>query len=303
MNQLLAEIASIINDLNSIPSPTDGEGRLIQHIIDKYVRPGGLDYCRGEGADYLAEPYLLIGDKEAKYLLVTHCDRVNENTRLEFDYLRYVNGRPVNEERKLTGKLDNSSCLAVGLYFMLTRQAIPGSDVALLVTTSEEGPPQGRALAATFPHGGRGFIHFLDNNRSAISRHCFICLDVRPIPMEELPLVQLGSGLVLRLAEYRGGQHLVNADPDLLTLLKGCAQQNGIRTTDFEGTRGITEIGRGYEFIRDHGLPGLDYRVAWIQPPIEDYHTTNERMSGTDLVRLYNILMCINERVSNAGKP
>lgn len=289
----LKEIIYFINQINQIPSPTDDENKLIDHI-SKLCANNGIRVTPISQKPFLRVAPILIGNPDAKYIFVTHCDRVQENP----NPLNVWNNNIQNVE----GKLDNVVSLAVCLKLML---ALKPQNTALLITTSEEGPlnPQiigGNALQQT---GGRGFISYLKDNLQFVQDKNYICVDVRPLDRggvlktgENKKYINLGDGLVLRTRELRVKENVdISADLHLVNTIKKCALQNYITLTDFIGG-GITELGRGWEkVLQPNGFLKQNYHIAWVQPPLTHYHTQREQMSGNDIVDLCKVVKCLSE--------
>lgn len=290
----LDAIVKFIDDLNQIPSPTDGEGNLLEYITG--LVNGHLSIHSITPKSYLTVPPILVGNPDSKYILVAHCDRVQENSA------------PLNvwsnNIRNVEGKLDNTVSLAVCLRLVLE---LKPKNTCLLITTSEESAliPQvvgGNPLQRT---GGRGFISYLEDHLPQIKNKYFICVDVRPLDKGDVYILpsnpmNLGEGLVLRLEEHRivSGNDIciVKADNSLVKLIRDCAARNNVTLVDFYGPRGISEIGRGWEaLLNPNHVPQVDYHVAWIQPPMRDYHTIHEKMSGNDIVDLCKVIQCLIE--------
>jgi len=313
----MCDLDSIINDiniLNRISSPTDGEGDLIKYITGLAIAQDihVVETFNPESyLEYLKEPPILIGNPDAKYILVTHCDRVvRDLTSNKIKPLCYGTPKLENNNGILTGKLDNSVSLAVCLSIILKLKPL---NTSLLITTAEElplqnlNPPLHNDLNL-HSKGGRGFISYLDylkynNQEKKIKEKGFICIDVRPLHNEDVfktpgNLMALGDGLVLRLEEHRKVnriyKRILNADLNLVNIIRGCAADNNVTLVDFRGPKGTTEVGRGWEmFLKKIHFPPEDYHVFWIQPPITNYHTLHEQMSGNDIIALYQIMKCL----------
>ncbi len=287
----LNAIVNIINSLNLIPSPTDGEGNLIMHITGLANRQN-IPVQTITPKPYLRVPPILIGEPDAKYIFVTHCDRVQENS----NPLKVWDNNVLNVE----GKLDNTVSLAVCLQLML---AIKPTNTSLLITTSEERRlnPQIEGGDPLQLQGGRGFISFLQDNYHNIQDKHFICIDVRPLDRggvlktgEIKKYINLGDGLVLRTREDRNNVD-ISADINLVNTIKQCALHNNITLTEFSGD-GITELGRGWEkVLKPRGFAPEDYHISWLQPPLTHYHTPHEQMSGKDIVNLCKVIKCLIE--------
>lgn len=285
-----SDLVKLINTLNHTPSPTDGEEELIT-LISGLLEAQGIRHQRIAHQPYLNVPPLLVGNLDAKYILVTHCDRVQENPKP----LTICN----NSIKTVEGKLDNTVSLAVCLHLFM---CLKPKNTSLLITTAEEGrlrPPI--ALAEDLQNtGGRGFISYLGENVQQIKDKYFICVDVRPLDRggvlktgETNKYLNLGDGLVLRTSEVRRNLALY-ADTHILNTIKACAIENHVRLTEFAGA-GITELGRGWERVLNEtpGFPQSDYRVAWLQPPITHYHTMHEQMAGIDILSLCKVIKCL----------
>jgi hypothetical protein len=301
----LDSIIEFINSLNEIPSPTDREEDLLEHITE-LVNAINIPIQTITRKPYLNVPPVLVGNPDSKYILVTHCDRVIKDKKdkkvrplseisppVSFNY---INGT-------LEGKLDNTVSLAVCLYLMLERKP---KNTSLLITTAEElslnieNPPSGNL----HKKGGRGFISFLQDNIDLLKWKQFICVDVRPVDRGGGVWFQalnrrmnIGDGLVLRLEEHRPliGR-ILNADNELVDQIRTCATEQNVNLIDFTGPEGTTELGRGWEKLlhrKDIDFPRPDYHIAWVQPPIRDYHTSHEKMSGNDVVSLCKVIHCL----------
>ena len=292
----LNSIIHLINNLNFISSPTDGEGDLIKHIASLAVAQN-ISVQTIKPKPYLKVAPILIGAPDAKFILVTHCDRKQENPAPLTEFNDAI--------KKLEGKLDNTISLAICLSLIMKIKPL---NTSLLITTSEEGqlnPPVPNAgyLQGT---GGRGLISFLEHNKQHIKDKFFICVDVRPLDNNSIFLetgvqMQLGDGLVLRINEIRNGVN-ISADPELLYTIRDCAIRNNINLVRYDCNRlngqrtGITELGRGWERLLNRlGFPITDYHIAWLQPPILKYHTKHEQMSGKDIVALCKVIKCLIE--------
>ncbi len=280
------ELKNFIKGLNSIPSLTDKEERLIE-CISQWCKAHELPTQRCGNRKLAKVAPLYIGDPDAKYVFVTHCDRTVENKKLT---------EPGNEE--IQGKLDNTASLALCLI-LFRRYLHKALDIALLITTAEE--------RADNQKGGRGFIDYLDfakNNyaqdfESFMDKKRFICIDVRPLDKNgvlkaDRSPMNLGDGIVLRLKEARENRVILEADPSLIAIIRQCANATRETLVDFGGEvipKGITELGRGWEkYLEKERLSPCKYHIAWIQPPIRNCETENERMSFRDLSSLWNIL-------------
>ena len=282
----LNSIIKFINSLNLIPSPTDGEGDLIMHIT-RLANAQNIPVQNITAKPYLRVPPILIGEPDAKYILVTHCDRVQENA----NPLNVWN----NNIRNIEGKLDNTVSLAICLMLILEMKP---KNTSLLITTSEESKlkPQMRGGNLLQGQGCRGFISFLEDNLENIHNENFICVDVRPLDRggvlrtgETKKYINLGDGLVLRTREVRDNVD-ISADTNLLNILKQCAINNNISITEFSGG-GITELGRGWEkVLQPNGFIKADFHIAWLQPPLTHYHTAHEQMSGNDIIDLCKVI-------------
>lgn len=301
-------IIALVNELNKIPSPTDGEEKLIEYIAG-LASEMHIPVQTISEKPYVRVAPILIGNPNAKYILVTHCDRV----------VRYNAGGglvPLMEpsppidfnavNNTLTGKLDNTVSLAVCLKLLLELNM---ENTGLLVTTAEEKRLElavGEALAGEFhTTGGRGFCSYLQYYLSQIKHKQFICVDVRRVddeagvwnPAESRRMI-LGDGLVLRLEEHR--QHtgrILSADTVLVNHIRGCTGEQNVNLVDFYGPAGTTELGRGWEKVLQRaGFAEEDYHVAWIQPPITHYHTAHEQMSGTDILHLCWLIRCLIQK-------
>ena len=292
----LNSIINFTNCLNHIPSPTDGEDDLIMHITG-LANEQNIPVQTITKKPYLEFPPILIGDPDAKFILVTHCDRKQENPAPLTEFNDAI--------KKLEGKLDNTISLAICLSLIMKIKPL---NTSLLITTSEEGPlnPQVPNAGYLQKTGGRGLISFLEHNNQHIKDKFFICVDVRPLDNNNVFLeagvpMQLGDGLVLRVNEIRKEVN-ISADPELLYTIRDCAIRNNINLVRYDcnqliGQRtGITELGRGWERLLNRlEFPEKDYHIAWLQPPILNYHTTHEQMSGKDIVSLSKVIKCFIE--------
>jgi putative aminopeptidase FrvX len=291
----LEAILEFINKLNQIPSPTDGEEKLIEYIT-RLCKDESVAVKSIMPKSFLKVAPILIGNPDAKYIFVTHCDRVQENA----NPLKVWNNNIQNVE----GKLDNAVSLAVCLKLVL---ALKPQNSALLITTSEEGKlnPQIVGADPLQKTGGRGFISYLIDNLQFVKDKYFICLDVRPLDRggvlktgEKKKYINLGDGLVLRTSEERENVS-ISADTILLNIIKQCALHNDINLTEFAGS-GITELGRGFErVLQPIGYPRHDYHIAWVQPPLTHYHTQFEQMSGNDIIDLCKVVKRLCEIFEN----
>lgn len=306
----LDSIIEFLDSFNEIPSPTEGEEHLIKHVT-VLANNNNIPVQTITRKPYLKVPPILVGNPDSAFILVTHCDRVTKD-------LKDKKVRPLSEispslifnnlNGNYEGKLDNTVSLAVCLYLMFE---LKPKNTSLLITTAEElplnveNPPAGNLHTK----GGRGFISYLMDNTQKIKRRNFICIDVRPLDKGDVYIkpndpMELGDGLVLRLEEHRSvngiDRCIVKADDLLVDKIRDCAANNNVTLIDFHGPKGTTEIGRGWEmFLKPIPFPKRDYHVAWIQPPIMDYHTTNEKMSGNDIVSLCKIIHCLISTFEN----
>lgn len=302
-------IIEFINSLNEIPSPTDGEEKLIEHIIE-LVTGHNIPITLITPKPYLGVRPILVGNPDSKYILVTHCDRVikdkkDNKVRPLCEISPPLNYNDLNS--MFEGKLDNTVSLAVCLLLMFE---IKPKNTSLLITTAEELPLIENLPAGNLhTKGGRGFISYLMDNTQKIKCKSFICIDVRPLDKGDVFIkpndqMDLGDGLVLRLEEHRSANGIdrciVKADDFLVDKIRDCAANNNVTLVDFHGPKGTTEIGRGWEmFLEPIPFPQADYHVAWIQPPIRDYHTTHEKMSGNDIVSLCKVIHCLISTFDN----
>jgi len=285
----LDSIIEFINSLNKIQAPTDHEEMLINHIIG-LLREQYFPFVEITPKLYLNVPPLLVGNPESRYIIVTHCDRKQENSSPLSVYNTSI--------RTVEGKLDNTVSLAVCLKLLLEMKP---KNTSLLITTSEESKlfPQVEGLTNLQETGGRGFISFLEDYQKYLKDKYFICVDVRPLDRGRVRFkstkryMNLGDGLVLRTKEKRGNTVLINANQVLLNTIKACANRNNINLVEYEGS-GITELGRGWErMLKPKDCLQDDYKIAWVQPPITHYHTKNEQMSYNDILSLSKIVQCL----------
>lgn len=284
-----------INYLNSIPSPTDQEQDLLIRI-EKILKDNDIMTNRIEPKPFLNVSPVLVGNLDAKNIFVVHCDRIQENPEpLHF------NG---SQSQFANGKLDNTVSLSVCLHLFLASKPQKSS---LLITTSEEGKYSNTTedLGPIAQKGGRGFISFLKDYRFKIRNSNFICVDVRPINKNDVyispgNLMKLGDGLVLRTREKRGKVNLL-ADLNLLDFIRNCMKENDVNFVEFDGG-GTTELGRGWEMeLFPTGFPQNDFHVAWIQPPISDYHTTHEKMAKNDILSLFKVIENLISKFEDAN--
>lgn len=293
----LDSIVDLINSLNLVPSPTDGEERLVDYITG-LVRAENMPVQTITPRQYLRVPPVWVGIPNAKYVLVTHCDRVIKDKNNKVKPLNEPSPPLIfnNTEGTLDGKLDNTVSLAVCLLLMLEIQP---KNTTLLITTGEEGrlEPPIYNVGPLQNTGGRGLISYLEDNIRHIKEKYFICVDVRPLDKGDVfiapnNLMKIGDGLVLRLSEIRANVNL-NADPTLLNAIRDCSNNTRTNLVEYRG-RGITELGRGWEkVLQPDGYPVQNYHVAWVQPPITQYHTKHEQMSGKDIVDLCKVIKCL----------
>lgn len=312
---LLDNIINDVNNLNAIASPTDAEEKLIDFIVGR-LQGVGISYHRISPRPYLRVPPLLIGNPDAKYVLVTHCDRVIKiNDKVE---PLHETSQPIifnDFDSTLIGKLDNTVSLSICLKLMY--ETLP-KNTSLLVTTAEEcglrniSEDEKLLLKNDKKHqkGGRGLISYLEDNVKDIEKKKFICVDVRPLDNGNVFInpgipMQLGDGLVLRLEEHRkkNGKYdlILEADQELVGQIRTCAANINVSLIDFHGPKGTTELGRGWEkLLQPKNISSSDYQVAWIQPPIEHYHTTHEQMSSNDVINLCKMINCLINKFETA---
>lgn len=278
-----------INELNIIPSPTDGENQLLEKIIHA-AEDGGLPVLSITEKPFLKVPPVLIGNPDSKYILITHFDRVQENA----NPLYVCN----NSIRTVEGKLDNTVSLAICLKLMIE---LKPQNTNLLITTGEENKLDA-AIICNDPlgnTGGRGFISYLLDILLLVRDKYFIDIDVRPLDRggvlkqgETRKYLNLGEGLVIRTDENRDKLD-IHADEHLLATIRHCAAENHVTLTDYAGP-GITELGRGWEkVLQPAGYAKEDYHITWIQPPITHYHTPFEQMSGNDIELLIKLVRAL----------
>ncbi len=283
---LLKQILDFCDILNEIPSETDKEDRLLGYIAELLLNKGLPITWIETDHRFCSQRQLWVGNPKADVVFVTHCDRA---------YTTYPeDGQgPINEEGDiLIGKFDNTISLAVALLQIIDKYPQNYKNFAVLITTSEESGRKTR-----HGHGGRGFCEFLYQLISselphfgALDSYLFICLDVRPIKGGDRYYpgnrsLRLGNGLVLRTLEARldlvANEDFVNTVLDI---------SENVPLNIFRGG-GITEIGRGYEkVILRNNISKERYKIAWIQLPIDNYHTTQEKIKKEDVVSYIRLL-------------